>query len=357
VADSCPLPASAFTTNTSNNLDVLLSAIRTTNSRNPSFSSRTGSPVISAEGGKQDQSILADCVFGPGIPSRKELMGGVGDPYINLVGDSPITVRNIYIRGASVITSGGMGVTSELPSADKVHYGSTAVTAPWTWRQSYHTFIGSRSGAVSIERLGGVFAVLTVASDSQSRSYYQDLTGKLLPNHIQLLTTDGVAPGNNSSGPFFDQFIHAHSSLRVNVTWSGSLAGRSTGPSLQGFVGKMGANGHNAVKTRAALLGNGVQLGQERGFDVFLSGSVQGGQTPGYTVVQRAGETFNNQRSARPEMFGSGSFGEPSPLGYNPVITDADGGKATVGLNFGVRSWRTGISPEYAGRISNNTVT
>jgi hypothetical protein len=356
VAGSGTLPASAFTTNTSNNLDVLLNAIRTTNSRNPSFGSFTGSPVISVEGGKRDQSIISDCVFGPGIPSRKELLGGLRYAYIETNGDSPITVRNIYIRGASVITSGGMGVTSELPSADKGHYGSTAVAAPWTWRQSYHTFIGSHSGAVSIEQLGGVFAVLTVASDSLSRSYYQDLTGKLLPNHIQLLTTDGVAPGNNSSGPFFDQFIHAHSSLRVNAAWSEVAAQRSTGPSLQGFVGKMGANGHNAVKTRAALLGNGVQLGRERGFDVFLSGAVQGGQTQGYTVVQRAGETYNNQRSARPEMFGSGSFGEPSPLGYNPVITDADGGKATVGLNFGVRSWRTGISPEYAGRISNNTV-
>jgi hypothetical protein len=111
----------------------------------------------------------------------------------------------------------------------------------------------------------------TNSSVVSASTYYQDGTGKLLPNHIHLLTSAGAVPSDANSGPFFDQFIHAPVALNVSQAWQGAFEStQALLPRLQGFIGKFGSNGYNSTKTRGVLGGNAGALDPETGFTFLL---------------------------------------------------------------------------------------
>jgi hypothetical protein len=250
------LPLTDFTNNLATNVDALLSAIRVANNRNPAYRSWTTGSLITLRGGGTDSATLRDLVFGPGLPSRKEDLGGARDPLIAIEGALTVNLRNVYIRGKTRVTSAGAGVTNDVPIANSVHYGSATVSAPWTWDQTYHTFIGAAPlyGLPIAVTFGGNVRFNTNPNLANASTYYQDGTGKLLPNHIHLLTNAGAAPSNANSGPFFDQFIHAPAALNVPSAWPGfSESTQASLPRLQGFVGKFGSNGYNSTNSTCYL--------------------------------------------------------------------------------------------------------
>jgi hypothetical protein len=182
------------------------------------------------------------------------------------------------------------------------------------------------------------------------QTYYQDATGKLLPNHIHLLTNTGAVPGDATSGPFFDQFIHAPQGLFVVQAWQASFEVAPTLPRLQGFVGAFGSNGHNAVKTRGVLGGNNAFNDYtEVGFTFSILFTPLA--TNGRSIFQRAGVADGTADSTARVTYDNQSqpFGTGFPTGETPLITtDTSGGAA---LNVGLRSFRRGISAEFATEI------
>jgi hypothetical protein len=341
------LPLTDFTNNLATNVDALLSAIRVANNRNPAYRSWTTGSLITLRGGGTDSATLRDLVFGPGLPSRKEDLGGARDPLIAIEGALTVNLRNVYIRGKTRVTSAGAGVTNDVPIANSVHYGSATVSAPWTWDQTYHTFIGAAPlyGLPIAVTFGGNVRFNTNPNLANASTYYQDGTGKLLPNHIHLLTNAGAAPSNANSGPFFDQFIHAPAALNVPSAWPGfSESTQASLPRLQGFVGKFGSNGYNSTKTRGALGGNAGLVDPETGFSFLLA--IFADANNGRSIFQRAGIAVGAADStARVTYDDQGqSFGEGFPAGLNPPLTTDTSGSAA--LNVGLRSYRRGISPE-----------
>ena len=336
---------SDYTSNLATNVDTLINAIRTLNGRNATFESFCTTSLISIGGGSADVVELNDLVIGPGLPSRKDSNGGRRPPLITVEGAAAVNLFNIYIRGKTRITSAGMGVTNNLPNANEAHYGSAAVATPWTWEQTFHTFIGALPGGVQPInlRFGTSRSFDTNPAVSNALSYYQDGSGKLLPNHIHLLTSAGAAPADNDAGPFFDQFIHAPLSLSVQNAWARAFeTGATTLPRLQGFVGKFGSNGHSATKTRGVLGGNADVVGSETGFTLSLTGSPEA--VSGRSIFQRAGIAVGAADSTARVTFNASSTapGDGFPTGLNPVITTDTSGSAA--LNVGLRSYLRGMS-------------
>ena len=340
-----------FTSNLTSNVDTLLSRIRAVyRPTATSYDSFSLNSLIRLSASATDIVSIDDCVFGPGLPSRKDSIGGARPPLIEIDGAATLILRNVYIRGKTTITSAGIGVSGALPLANNTHYGNAAVNTPWTWEQTYHTFIGRRTDRlhnISLE-FGGFFNVDTVPGLGSSRSYYVDRTGKLLPNHIHLLDNSGAAPSDNNTGPFFDQFIHAPSRLYVGIAWRGASESQSqtTGNRLQGFVGRFGSNGYNSVKTRGVLGGNAGAYDPETGFVFELASGV--GSNTGRTFFQRAGLTPAEASSASLPTFNASSTaaGDGFPTGLNPVITTDTSGSAA--LNVALRSYLRGISTSNA---------
>lgn len=342
--------AGSFSASLASNVDTLLSAIRSDNGRSPSYTGYTANSLFRLAGGVNDEVNIRNCAFGPGLPSRKEVFGGERDPLIMVVGTCIPRYSNIYILGKTEITSNGIGVTNDLPRADKAHYGSVAVTAPWTWRQTYHTFIAPepRSFGDLVMSFGDNFSVKTGTS-AQSYSYYSDLTGKPLPNHIHLLTTAGAVPSNTSDGPFFDQFIHSPGRLIVRACWPRSGEGDDVvGNKLQGFIGKFGLTGYNsgpsgtAVRTRGVLGGNQGIEDYEVGFTFNLSNPCFANN--GRSIFKRAGIASSASASTAVPTFNALSTipGQGYPTGLNPAITEDTSGGAS--LNLGLVSYKLGIS-------------
>lgn len=351
--------ASYFTTAIDTNIDTLINQMRIVNSRNASYGSWVAGSLIALRGGTTDLVVLRDLVFGPGLPSHKDDLGGVRPAMITIEGSSTVNIFNVYIRGKSKITSAGMGVTTALPLANVAHYGSAEVAAPWTWTQTYHTFIGVPPG--SPQEMSIAFGSSTNYDIEPTRvngfTYYADATGKLLPNHIHLLDSSGVAPTTNDSGPFFDQFIHAPNALFVPLSWVDYREAPLTVKRQQGFVGKFGSNGYNSTKTRGVLGGNASITNEETGFTFNLSGFIgnhanQGtGSSPCRSIFTRAGIDPSAASSTGRVTYSGGSpdqtFGQATPSGLNPVIT-TDSSGSTVALNVGLRSYRKGINSEHA---------
>jgi hypothetical protein len=375
LSGSVALPTNAFSSNTDTNVGTFLSALRINNGRNPSYDGWTASSPILLEGTKGDVANIRGIVFGPILPSRKESLFATRAPYIAVAGEVRLRISNIYFRGAVSVSSAAIGVTNPLPGSGQAHYGpvlpaTTAVAAPWTWRCTHHTFLGSLAGEVSpivIDVLGGNINY-RLTPDETTRTYYKNLN-TYLPNHIHLLTSAGTEPADNTSGPFFDQFVHAKISLTVREAFSAGFTGGASGPVTQGFVGRFGSNSYNSVKTRGVLLGNQGQFDQERGatvsmgFRTIQEGSDHVGLNVG-TIFLLAGLAAADRNQSVPQYsIGSATFGEPNPVGtvskkYNPVITTAAINQAggTFALNIGLRSYARGISPEHGFSITPNAV-
>jgi hypothetical protein len=270
-----------FTTNTTTNVDTLLKEIilktPQTNGAvglNSSFTAFTSGSPIRLEGVSTDVAEIRGIVFGSALPSRKEALGGSRPPYIATNGIIPINLSNIYLRGNTTITSVGIGVSNNLPEANQAHYGSSVISSSgsgWTWKQFHHTFIGPiLDEPILINSMGDKLSY--EISGNNTNIWYKTSDGlKYLPNHIHLLTIDGLEPTNNDSGPFLDQFIHAKTSLIVRSSFlTGNASGLTTEKTSQGFVGKFGSNGYNSTKTRGVLLGNVGFLDEERSATILL---------------------------------------------------------------------------------------
>jgi len=375
------IAVTGFTYDSSNlttNVDALLASIRTATGFTGNFSTYTGAPVMRANSRATDTAKIADCIFGPGLPSHKDNLGNVTrPPYIDICSEVKIQTKNIYLRGNTKITSAGIGCTSSIENSGVRHYGTATVATPWTFTQFHHTFIGSTTGStINIDALGAVFGsdlsyVNTGESGvgASSYNYYADKTGKLLPNHIHLLTNSSTTstlayPSDNDSGPFLDQFIHARSDISFNSVFTSSFAGSSTQPVRQGFIGRFGSNGHNTTKTRGVLLGNATTE-QEGGVTVSL-----GITTPVSTIFFKVGSANTvaagviGELALPYEAGATDAYGEAYPIGNsteagaisttnptNPVIARRDNGSTTLQLNLGGRSWKAGISRQYGSNI------
>jgi hypothetical protein len=347
---SATLALADFTSDLSNNVDTLLSRMRVANGRSGSFfGAWTSGGLIQLSSSENDSVGITDCVFGSGIPSRKDGLGATRNPLIVVDTGAVVRLRNIYIRGKTKVTTDGMGTTGFLPDADEAHYGNAGVAPPWEWEQTYHTFIGAPAGVFRTLNLefGGVLFVNTDPAVVSAYTYYEDFTGKLLPNHIHLLNSNGGLPSGPNPGPFFDQFIHAPSGLIISNAWQGGResAGQTTRNRLQGFVGKFGRNAYNSTKTRGVVGGNGGVRNPETGFTFLLGQNV--GPSTGRSIFQRAGIAPGaDDSTARPTFNAAATeFGVGVPTGINPIITtDTSGG---ADLNVGLRSYRRGISTEF----------
>jgi hypothetical protein len=88
ISGSVTLPSSAYTTtlvgddNTENNVETFLRTLRARNGRNPVYEAFTVGSAIALEGSASDIASINDCCFGSSLPTRKELLGAVRDPYI-----------------------------------------------------------------------------------------------------------------------------------------------------------------------------------------------------------------------------------------------------------------------------------
>ena len=341
-----PAPALAdYTSDLTTNVDTLISRIRVLNGRNPTFRSVTLGSFIVIRSAATDTVNLNDLVIGPGLPSYKDDLNGPRDPLIAVASPATINVFNIYIRGKTRITSAGMGVTNAIALSGSAHYGSAQVTAPWFWEQTHHTFIGGEPQnfqPITID-FGNNSFFLVDSAIASGRNYYQDGSGKFLPNHIHLLTNTGTVPSDNTAGPFFDQFIHAPVSFQVNNLWQAAFQGSNLGlPWVQGFVGKFGSNAHNATKTRGVLGGNATTSDPETGFTFSILSNNDANN--GRSIFQRAGIPSGASSATAKVTFDALSTapGDGFPAGLNPVITTDTSG--SVALNVGLRSYLRGIS-------------
>jgi hypothetical protein len=380
------LPNSAYGPTVTSNVNPFLAAIKTADRpRATSYVSYTNLSPIVLEGIPGDTADIKDCCFGSILPSHKESVGAGRDPYIATNGITRIKLANIYIIGATEISSVEIGVSSSVPGSDRAHYGPAPLSAgqptitgeipaPWTWRMTHHTFIGaleSGNGTVVIEELGWGSAFYLERSGSPFTRVYFKNVEKYLPSHIHLLTIAGNEPGANN-GPFFDQFIHAANGFQCNYAFSRGLgfARDTTIQFSSGFVGRFGSNSCNIVKTRGVLLGNQGNFDEERGAVVRLdveTRTVRLGGEKAYTIFKVAGARNDNIEQFMPTYADPppASFGEPLPLGptgkkYNPVITSSAlsvaGTQFPLALNIGLRSYARGISPEHGFNITPNVI-
>lgn len=374
--------ALTYSTDTNTNVDALLASMRISTGFTGGFSTWSEAPVIDVLGSRvTDTARISDIIFGPGLPMHKANLGGPRNAYINVRTEVPLEFRNLYIRGNTTITSAGISagagnvaITTKIEGSDIIHHGTAAAAAPWTFRQFYHTFISTMGNVnINIKILGSYYyavyrsdAGTTIPGANVDR--YADLSGKLLPNHIHLLTNSTTATAPNSftsaaglaypvtgdydNGPFFDQFIHAKNGAVFDgpfITY-GSL--NTLRPVWQGFLGRFGSNGHNATKTRGILLGNNWEE-PEGGATITL-----GIFYAATSIFRKAGVVDTNGAPTLPaQNVGSVSYGEANPTGSNPVITSRDNGSTTLDLNLGVRTWRAGISPQYGSNIRPRNIT
>jgi hypothetical protein len=354
--------ALTYSTNTTTNVNSFLSSLRTATGYTGAFSAFTFASVIVIDSRATDAFTLSDCIFGPGLPSHKDTLGGDRHPYINIKSSTKIALSNIYLRGNTTITSAGIGLpgtsATTIENSNILHYGSSVVTGPYTYRQFYHTFIGTLldsggglSSHVNFSRIGNYYSVRTgeVAAGGGDYNFYSDQTGKPLPNHIHLLTNAStsstlVYASNNDDGPFLDQFIHAKNAIAIEAAFFDALANSTTLPVRSGFLGRFGSNGHNSTKTRGILLGCNY-LGPEGGTILLTELSGTG------TIFKRAGAINTTALPYVPNPGTTTDYGEGFPVGSNPVITAADNGSTTLLLNMGGRSWRAGISPQRGSAI------
>jgi hypothetical protein len=334
-------------------VDAFIASIRSSTGFTGGFSAWSDRSVIDISSRDTDSIILSDCIYGPGLPMHKDALGGDRSPYINVKTSAKIQISNIYLRGNTTITSAGMGLAAGIPieNSNAIHYGSAVVLSPYTYRQFYHTFIGTLgdtgsglSVKINIQQFGGAYAVRTGAvANGSDYNFYADLTGKLLPNHVHLVTNASTAsslayPTNDDDGPFLDQFIHAKTAIAVENAFPDGYTSITTFPVRSGFLGKFGSNGHNSTKTRGILLGAFYLGGTEGGSISLMELSGTG------TIFKRAGVI---SPTYPPSVPGSAGFGEANPTGSNPVITTKDNGSTTLDLNLGLRTWRAGISSQY----------
>ena len=350
------------------NVDALISSIRTSSGFTGDFDTWTTAPVIDIQSRDTDSALITDIIFGPGLPSHKEQLGGVRDGYVQVATGAPLTVSNIYFRGNTVLTSAGIGCTNNLPKANVLHYGSSVVTTPWTWRQFFHTFItaASVSNELNIQQLGGLTS-MRLGTGGLDYTFYKDISpggGKFLPNHVHLIMSSSTSStlyyptaGDVTNGPFFDQLFHAKSAITVTRAWASFGAQGTSGTIHSGFVGRFGANGFNSAKTRGILLGVPNSTLTPEGFTQIKIGSdvaTVSGPTTAVGIFRRAGgnASASGITTTTLPFSGSPSYGEASPSGSNPVITTADNGSATLDLNMGGRSWEAGISSQYGTIIS-----
>lgn len=359
-----------YSTNTDSNVDTLINSIRVATGYTGLFDTFFGSsPFVDASGGNGRTAKLYDLMLGPTLPSRKESGGGQRAPYFGVRDDIRIKIANIYLRGNTKISSSGIGCTSSLPLAGEKHYGTIAVSAPWTWRQFHHTLLAPLLPGVrlNIDSLGGMNDsqggyLFVQRSAGQDYGYYTDLTGKMLPNSIHLLSNASTAstlayPTNlteQTMGPFLDQVIHAKNGLNVNDAFY-SVFAAGAGNVFAGWMGKFGDNGYNSTKTRGVILGSSAYYTQPEGnASVVLGERIATRSDAVVGLFIRAGaslSTINNYTASYSP--GSAGYGEGNPTGNNPVITTAD---ATLSLNMGLRSWRRGISSQYGSQINNDCV-
>lgn len=364
----------SYQTNVSTNVDTLINSIRVATAFTNNFASTIFTAVINVGGGDQHTARLYDLILGPGFPGRKDQPGGYRPPYIGVRDNVKIGLSNIYIRGNTTITSAGMGVPNDLQQADFGHYGDTPVLTPWTWRQFYHTLLAPITPGVSLnfDHIGGHYDYTTGLMLYVQRgvgpdvSYYTDLTGRLLPNCIHLISKSSTSttlayPTNASDatmGPFFDQVFHARFGMTVNNAFFKDNADGGTGQVWAGWIGKFGQNAYNTTKTRGILLGSpfGRGLTPEGSASVTINDTVATKGTPAASVgiFMRAGANISNYGDYTPTFSaGTATFGQGNPTGANPIITTAD---STLDLNVGLRSWVAGISPEYGSIINQNAV-
>jgi hypothetical protein len=374
-----------YSSDVSSNVDNLLSSIRTATNYTGFFAVLVYESVLEFRSRLSDSIVLSDCIFGPGLPSHKESLNAPRHAYINVMTEAPLFIKNIYLRGNTTITSQGIGCTNPLELSGDFHYGATTKIAPWTFKQFHHTFISTMSiNKINIKALGA-----NNLSDSQvtvvrradagtvggfDNDWYADLTGKLLPNHIHLLTNSSTATApntftpaaglaypattpsiDNDSGPFLDQFIHAKYGISFDYAWIQFYSQNTARPVFQGFLGRFGSNGFNAVKTRGVLVGN--SFGETEGSFEVTPGD---GWWAGSPFV-KAGIVDNPiGASSPPFVQGSASFGEANPAVKTlatRVITARDNGSTTLDLNLGLVNWVKGISPEYGTTIRRNLVS
>jgi hypothetical protein len=370
LSGSVDLPGGAYTADVTTNVNTFLNQLRVSNSRNASYTAWTTTAPLFLNGPADALANIRGIVFGPILPSRKEVFTRTRDPYIAVRGEVPLQFSNLYLRGTTSISSASIGVTNALPFSSSAHYGSASVSAPWTWRQTHHTFLsslGEESNPIYIDQLGADINYPLSGGDS-TQTYFQNLA-TYLPNHIHLQTAAGAVPGDDDTGPFFDQFVHAKTLLSVRQSFLAGFTGAAAGGATQGFFGRFGSNGHNTVKTRGVLLGNQGFLDQERGATVILgSKTIQEGSDHAAafvgTIFAIAGISKDVRNTSVPKyVIGAATFGEPNPLGavdrkFNPVITSAGLNQAdgAFGLNMGLRSYARGISPEHGFNVTPNAV-
>ena len=350
-----------YSANTATNVDALLSSIRAATGFGGPFVTWTTGSVIKTTARATDFARVRNIIFGPGIPGRKDSIGDARPPYIDIASAAQLEWGNIYLRGNTVITKSGIGCVGGIDNSGVRHYGTTAITdssPAWTFRQFYHTFIGSSSSnEINVWVTGGNASVNAPDATIKNKVYYDDLTGKLLPNHIHLLTNSSTStslayPADDDNGPFLDQLIHAKYSISFGIIfWNDRTGNITSRPAQQGFIGKFGSNGYNTTKTRGVLLGNAYA--DPEGATVTM-----GAVTNERTIFMKAGV---NGRVLIAPAVGSASYGEGNPadpnsttsnLINNPCITSAD----SIGLNLGVRSWRAGISPQWGSLIRNKNI-
>jgi hypothetical protein len=367
-----------YDSDVSSNVDTLLNSIRGATGYTGQFSTWSGASVLDVSSRTSDVFRLKDCIFGPGLPMHKENLGGPRHAYISVNTEVSLEIRNIYLRGNTTITSNGISagqvaITTNIDLSGYYHYGP-AVTAPWTYRQFYHTFISTMAiNKINIKALGPeptnwIYVPNAVDAGTVgvlSNDWYADRTGKLLPNHIHLLTNsttptapNGFTPaaglaypltGDNDNGPFLDQFIHAKYGIVFDWVWLNPFGVNNARPVWPGFLGRFGSNGHNSVKTRGVLLGN--QHGEVEGGCEVTAGNTWYRGSP-FMKAGIVDPTTNI--SVAPFVLGSASFGEANPVVKNSAtrsITTKDNGSTTLDLNLGLVNWAKGISPEYGTNI------
>lgn len=419
----------AFTTNTLTNVDTFLNKFRIATGRSgvTNFASVVGvTPLLDIRSRSQDQVQINDIVFGPGLPGRKE-QGGVRDPLVAVSTSVQLNMANIYLRGSTQITAAGIfgagNVTDTvLPYCDKAHYGTLEVKGAWTWRQHYHTFLGTRANTtdtVTINRFGRNVRYKT-GSNPNSYTYFKNYNpSKYLPNHIHLQSADGMYPTGtvaspagtiptsatdagitvNNDGPFFDQFIHAKISLRINDVWndynSGTYTqdagGSNNGSIYQGFIGRFGTPGYNSLPgntyahTRGVLIGNFGESAPECGCAVYMPeilirsvGDTINSVSYNTKVVnlfQVAGGTAANRANFLPgyafEPYSESSVpvskllvagkgvlmnGSTNTYTTNNPVSLVDGGSTTMKLNAGLIPYLQGINAIGANTFNRSTV-
>lgn len=378
-----------WSSNFTTNLDTLLSKIRANDRPSATdYIGIGGDPLLYIKSPTNYTVQIRDIVFGPGLPVRKEASGAQRHALISAFGTAALEIANIYIRGFSQITAAGIGVTEALSESGQSHYSDTAITGSWTWRQTFHTFLGTpmdSGDSLNIKSLGDTKWVLTSSSPS-SRTYFKDLTNRYLPNSIHLLNNSG-AEASATDGPFFDQFIHAKVGIFIQSAWEEVNSSAATTSPFAGFVGFFGNAGTSTAKTRGVLLGNYGRHDPEVGFMVnwgsvperSFSAATYGATTyPAGTagsIFQKTGQTVANEANGRPAFInGPQLYGEAIPEGTTPAGTNRKdnaimpvtanatftqtvntysitGSYETYGaaantslLNVGLRHWRAGIS-------------